>query len=776
MSPARSCPAVLAALLVAALAARAPAAPLPKENDFRYLPDNTNLFYVIRVDELLASDGVKKLRKEIPGLDKFFEFESGFRKEYGLELSNVDRMIMGMSIKGSLPISVFRLKKAVDVQAVLKAREEAGFKFDKAIKYKEEKVGAVTWYVTDRELLPEAFCFPNETTVVFGFANDLRPVLERKKEPVLSAVLQAALKEADPRATITVAMDVRAFIEGTKQLSKPDVDYDKFKEAEGISLTINVGDDIALRGVLVCKDAMTAEKAQKQVEAYRTAGLAKLKEMPPGMFAKGALDLPSKVKLSTRDNLVEAAVSLSTDLVIDSFKLRIAATAPDRYALDDSNVLFVVRLDHLLASEAFRKLRDRSPAMLFADDGFRQSFGFGTDRVERVVFGGNTKRDGRFVSVFHLDSGVKAETILKAKARDPQQKPIEEKVGPFTVYAPALGGEGLCLVDEMTLLLGGVKELKEVLARARPANLSSGLREALKQADPGATLMLALDMSALPADRPALPGVDLKKVVDNARAAVLTIKISGRDVALHAAAVCKDDRGAEEVRKQAEAFRDFLGKQASTAAPKEVAELPGRVKFATRGHLVETTLTVKDDAALALIKAFFLPGLDLNPKPGDNRGPKPGDGKGGPPNPKGPPPNLDPKPPVEKGLTPATFRDVEAASAKRVSLERLPELKEVAEKVEALRAARVRLESKLVDNGREVARAEDDLKKITDDFARFARTTAQKWRKFGDDIRDLPTLDAFSSPPTKVKEMRLPDLPVGYNFKKAPGDDRSTDK
>ena len=96
MSPARSGAAVLAALLVVVLAARAPAAPAPRGGDFRYLPDNTNLFCIIRVDELLASDYLKKLRKEIPEIDKEFgEVESLVRKEYGLEISNVDRMTMG---------------------------------------------------------------------------------------------------------------------------------------------------------------------------------------------------------------------------------------------------------------------------------------------------------------------------------------------------------------------------------------------------------------------------------------------------------------------------------------------------------------------------------------------------------------------------------------------------------------------------------------------------------------------------------------------------------
>ena len=346
MSPARSCTAVLAALLLVALAARAPAAPPPKTDDFRYLPDNAALFCVIRVDELLASDAVKKLRKEIPAVDKGFgEAESTFRKEYGFELSNVDRVSAGSRLKGGSPISVFRLKKPVDVKAVLKARQEAGSGRDKAIRYKEETVGPVTWYVPDQEMLAEAVFFPDETTVVFGRANALKPLLQRNKEGDLPGVVQAAFKEADPRATIILAVDVKAGFDALKPLLDFfQIHAERPEAVDAVSLTIKVANDFTLRGVVVCKDAMAAEQAHKQAEALRGRPLAKLKETPPGMYPKAFLDLSTSVQLSTRGNLVETSLSMSADLHIDALKLQMAATAPDRYVLDDSNVLLAINV------------------------------------------------------------------------------------------------------------------------------------------------------------------------------------------------------------------------------------------------------------------------------------------------------------------------------------------------------------------------------------------------------------------------------------------------
>ena len=64
--------------------------------------------------------------------------------------------------------------------------------------------------------------------------------------------------------------------------------------------------------------------------------------------------------------------------------------------------------------------------------------------------------------------------------------------------------------------------------------------------------------------------------------------------------------------------------------------------------------------------------------------------------------------------------------------------------------------------------AEDDLKKLTGNFDRFAKLTVQKQWGFGDAFRCLPILDAFESP-TKIKQIVLPDLPIEYgSFKDVP--------
>src|SRR5579884_1749541 len=69
-------------------------------------------------------------------------------------------------------------------------------------------------------------------------------------------------------------------------------------------------------------------------------------------------------------------------------------------------------------------------------------------------------------------------------------------------------------------------------------------------------------------------------------------------------------------------------------------------------------------------------------------------------------------------------------------------------------------------------RAEEELKKLTANFDRYAKATVQKRWKWDDIFRSLPILDAFESP-TKIKQQWLPELTIDYGgFKDVPRYDR----
>ncbi len=320
MSPERMCLAVLAAALLAAGQA-APARGADAADAARYIPADASAVVVVQGDQLLASEGFKKLRKEIPMIDQ--EFTGGFKKEFGFELSNVDRLSMGVKAKEGRPVGVFQLKSPVKAETVLKAASAPLSDGGKGTTYKEEKVGTMTIYVPDMEYR-EALCFVNDKTILYGRMKELKAVLEADKKPVLSDGLQAAIKAADPKATVMVAFDVKAILSAEKPPPIPGVDFKAIVDSVngGCFTVTDGGTDVLFRGVAVCADAKAVLEAKTQAEALRKFVIEQMKMAPPGV-PKGVLDLPGKVKIATKGNLCEATLTVKVDDAIDLIKATI---------------------------------------------------------------------------------------------------------------------------------------------------------------------------------------------------------------------------------------------------------------------------------------------------------------------------------------------------------------------------------------------------------------------------------------------------------------------
>jgi mono/diheme cytochrome c family protein len=100
-----------------------------------------------------------------------------------------------------------------------------------------------------------------------------------------------------------------------------------------------------------------------------------------------------------------------------------------------------------------------------------------------------------------------------------------------------------------------------------------------------------------------------------------------------------------------------------------------------------------------------------------------------------------------------------------------------AEKTKALGIADYMLTTKLMDYSagtvKTLADVEDNLKKASAEFDRFAKLAAAKKWKAGDWFRGLPLIDGFASP-TKIQQYTLNDLTIDYSFKQVTRYDRCT--
>jgi mono/diheme cytochrome c family protein len=109
-------------------------------------------------------------------------------------------------------------------------------------------------------------------------------------------------------------------------------------------------------------------------------------------------------------------------------------------------------------------------------------------------------------------------------------------------------------------------------------------------------------------------------------------------------------------------------------------------------------------------------------------------------------------------------KEVERLTAELVASQN--KLDQIDKDITAKRAAQRAAEEKL-------SKAEDNLKKVSGEFERFAKTTAQKEWTVYDWVRKLPVLDAFASP-VKIQQYTLTEYPIDYSFKYVTRFDRCT--
>ena len=137
---------------------------------------------------------------------------------------------------------------------------------------------------------------------------------------------------------------------------------------------------------------------------------------------------------------------------------------------------------------------------------------------------------------------------------------------------------------------------------------------------------------------------------------------------------------------------------------------------------------------------------------------------------------------IDKDAYEAAAAPKEKEAAKERVADREKQLNEIKAKTDAAEkafleanlAVQEAITSQLADEERALSEAEDDLKKVSGAFDRFAKLAAEKRWKFGDAFRNLPILDGFASP-TRIDQIVLYDLPIEYgSFKEVTRYDRCT--
>ena len=179
------------------LAAGRSAAEMPTalQPEAKFLPDNCQMVGVVRVAELIGSDAYKLLEKESSLVARQQKAIAG---ELPLALDQIDHIVLGGTVTGEGEgLFVVHTRKPIVAKEIVWAN--TGFDLPVAL-----KVGK---YEMQRRRT-ESYCVVAPDVLVFGKDTALHAVLSRDREPTFSTFLEAALKEADLKATVAFALDV----------------------------------------------------------------------------------------------------------------------------------------------------------------------------------------------------------------------------------------------------------------------------------------------------------------------------------------------------------------------------------------------------------------------------------------------------------------------------------------------------------------------------------------------------------------------------------------
>lgn len=232
-------------------------------DDLTYMPSACQMIVSIRVDQLLDSQAVQELRREIPDIDK--GFKGDFDQGIGVASGDIEQMIIGSGPVPNTTICVIHTKKPVEARDLrAKILNET---------YTEKKVGNYVLHEPQNTAMHPAFCVVDKKRVLIGDKGSLWEVLQRDKKQDFPKNLQDALKQVDFAKTIAFASDASRnrpvqmgpgfpFMGGKNHLANLE------KKINGFALQATVGSDVHYDLALLCPDAAAAGEVKTRIEGF----------------------------------------------------------------------------------------------------------------------------------------------------------------------------------------------------------------------------------------------------------------------------------------------------------------------------------------------------------------------------------------------------------------------------------------------------------------------------------------------------------------------------
>ncbi len=267
----------------------------------KFMPDNCTMLMSARVADMMKSGAWADVKKEFPDLEK--TMNDGL-KDAPFGPADIDLALAGVgNISQQEFIFALEMNRALKEDEV-RTKMKAHFTESTVGNYKVYEEGEYAW------------ALPSSKMFLFGKTELLKNVLKRDKHPEIPATLQKALKETDLSQSMAVAMNVKGFfadpmLAGMARQSGQDPD-----SVEVAVMNMQVGKEIRIVSVSICKDVKAAEDNRKMAEG----AIIMVKKFGGDQLPKELIDIFDGVKISQKDTRLTTEITINVGTVIKAVK------------------------------------------------------------------------------------------------------------------------------------------------------------------------------------------------------------------------------------------------------------------------------------------------------------------------------------------------------------------------------------------------------------------------------------------------------------------------
>lgn len=281
-----------------------------------------------------------------------------------------------------------------------------------------------------------------------------------------------------------------------------------------------------------------------------------------------------------------------------------------RYLPDNTQAVVSLRPEQVLNSDAYKELKkeimaDQRSSSSDPEKEFEQVSGLPLNNMQQVVVGFSAGGNSEGIIVVKTVKPVTADEIKSKRGGSPP----ETKVGNYSVYEAF--PMAWCVAEPKIVVFGKLDQLKKVLERNKDAELSAGLKTALKHADFSKSAVMAVDVKEVYAktkEESKKQGVDFDKMIDQIGIAnpmgdidAMTYSLDvGKDIKYQSVSLCKDSKTAEDMKVMSDGLAVFLRR----LFPKYGGDSFDTWESSTSGSKMTASMTLKTESIVKFIKAI----------------------------------------------------------------------------------------------------------------------------------------------------------------------------